>query len=256
MTASVIYTRNRGDGEGGGFEYLTATWAELEPTWASRVEPHATLAPAVLIDVSERSADESADDERAVRTIVGGDVLVRTFDAEVSTFGGNKHAYWAAIQLALEQSADDLLILEDDLSFCGNGFLRMLTFPIPVDLDWVSFFGPHILLHGRAWAGLWRTPAPSFGTLAIKFRRAPLQKILAWSRSSPDFGRFKVNDQALDLCRKDLGLRWALHVPELVEHTGVKSTQGDSMSDNRRAQSWPGPRFDALSLYSRHDLFL
>jgi len=241
---------------GSGFEYFKATWAGIEPTWNGRDSVRMALAPSVLLDIS--AVDQATADlhEMELREIVGPGVQIR-LHRQALGLRGTKLAFFGALALALESSADDLLVLEDDLAFCRNGYLRMLTFPVPADLDWVSFFGPQILVRAKVWAGLWRVPAPSFGALALKFKRESLSRIVDWSKTAvEDFTLFNSGDQALDRARQRLALRWGLHVPELVEHMGARSTQGDEMTEERTAKSWPGPSFDALTLWSRHDLFL
>jgi hypothetical protein len=257
VTATVILTRRRA---GAGFEYFKQTWEGMRGAWETNAEVRMSMAPRVQLDVSGLELEQAEADEADVRAIVGPGVVIWRFRApDDLNFGGTKHAYWGALTGLLEgTAADDLLVLEDDLAFCKNGFLRMLTFPLPADLDWVTFFGPQILVRAKAWAGLWRVPAPSFGTLAIKFRRESLRRIVIWPAQSPDeFMSFVAGDQALDRCRLRHGMRFGLHVPELVEHRGAISTQGDHLEhEERSAKSWPGPEFDALTLFGRHELYL
>lgn len=183
----------------------------------------------------------------------------RSFSRPPGTFAGNKLAYWAALEEALRlcDGSDSAIVLEDDLAFCQNALRRMATFPIPRDCDWLAFYSPATFQGKQSFPGLWRTPTPVLGCQALKFSRKALARLVEWS-SMLDFQRFTSSDQSLELARVLLGMKYAAHCPELVQHVGEDSAVERGMSLDsmrwRRAQTFSAT-LDAMALFSRDDLY-
>jgi len=190
--------------------------------------------------------------------------------------GGNKWPYWRLLEVALDVVGEggEAITLEDDVEFCTNAVTRMLTFPIPRDVDAVQFFSAWLFGIGLAepHPGLWRTPCLVQGTQAIKFPGRSLKKLVAWGRSD-EWQKFNESDVALGLAQQRLGLRIANHLPDIAQHTGHVSVVSHGMlveggiSDDdtrdradhsladRTSKNFPGTAFDAMRLYARHDLY-
>lgn len=256
MSATVILTRKRPDV---GFKYLAPMWNQMASTWANAIAVRPFLAPSILLDASGLTPDVVAEHEGELRALVGPGIQIRT-QVGPRPLNGNRRAYWCALELAHELAAPEALVVEDDVEWCGNGYLRALTFPMPPDLDIVAFFAPHVFQTSKMWAGLWRTPAPLGSTACLKFRRAALATILS---KTPDLaadvtllGAVGQSDQALEMVRRAQGLRWGAHCPELVQHVGEVSNNGpdEDVVDHRYSRTW-SPRLDGLAFAGRHDLF-
>ncbi len=190
--------------------------------------------------------------------------------------GGNKWPYWRLLEVALDVVGEsgDAVTIEDDVEFCRNAVTRMLTFPIPRDVDAVQFFSAWLFGVGIAEPvpGLWRTPCVVQGCQAIKFPGRTLRKLVAWSRS-PEWQKYNESDVALGLAQQRFGLRIANHLPDIVQHTGAVSAVSHGMLDeggisdemtraraddslaDRTSKNFPGRDFDAMRFYARHDLF-
>jgi hypothetical protein len=239
----VIYvlTCSRGD----GFDYLE----QLLDRWEENLPP-----PTVVCDVSQRSAEEQVADETFLRSLVP---MVVPYRRPEGTLGGNKLAYWHCLELAAAAGAD-ALILEDDVEPCTNALRRMSIFEIPRDLGFVTFFAPVVFQGGKQYPGLWRTPTPLHGTQAIKFSRATLRALVDWG-STPESLAHSASDMAIANATIRLGIKHGAHCPELVQHTGDLSSVSPSLklADRfRTSLTFPGRKFDALSLYAVNKAFL
>jgi hypothetical protein len=169
---------------------------------------------------------------------------------------GNKWAYWRCLELAAA-AGGDLILLEDDLSFCRNAVRRMMLFPVPSDLGLVSFFSPRILETASAIPGLWRPPRFTYFTQAIKFSESCLLRLVAW-KNDRRWQQYTASDNALMVALTNLGIRYGVHCPDLVQHTGDISECTplcDQVSEQRVSKMWPGPGFDALSLFAHDELY-
>jgi predicted amidohydrolase YtcJ len=120
--------------------------------------------------------------------------------------------------------------------------------------------------------GLWRTPATVQGCQAIKFPARTLKKLVAWARL-PEWQKFNESDVALGLAQQRMSMRIANHMPDIVQHTGHVSVVSHGMLEEagitdeftrnlasaslpgRVSANFPGKHFDAMKLFSRHDLF-
>lgn len=169
---------------------------------------------------------------------------------------GNKLPYWHLLTIGREMGGD-LIALEDDLWFATNGVRRMATFLIPRDVAWVQFFSPRILVAPDSPPGLWRPPGgTSLFLQAAKYSAAGLAQLVDW-RHDPLFNRFAESDTALALAEHSIGLRYAVHSPDLVQHRGEQSEANPNtkLDQWRRSATWPGAHFDALELFRRDDLY-
>ncbi len=190
--------------------------------------------------------------------------------------GGNKWPYWRMIELAHELTGpgDAALLLEDDLEFAPNSLMRMLTFPCPRDVSAVMFFNGFLFKQPKQHPGLWRTPAPVQGCQAIQFSRQTLELLVRWKAADFEWQKHNESDVALGVAQQRLRLRFAAHLPDVVQHVGSVSLVGhgmlaeagitdpgqialtnDSVRD-RTSCNYAGPHFDCMRLYARHDLYL
>lgn len=226
----------------GGFEYLDRTLAGLD-----RERADVDFAGYVVCDNSTDAQYPSVPDGWRLQS----------YARPEGTVQGNKHAYFEALAAALRLGDGDALVFEDDIELCSGALRRMSTFPIPRDCDFLMFFAPAVLQGAQSFPGLWRTPTPVMGTQAIKFSRNALARIVDW-RTSVDFQKFRSSDQSLELARRVLGLKYAAHCPELVQHIG--STSADSPGIDLDGLRWRraltfSPKLDAMALYARDDLY-
>ncbi len=190
--------------------------------------------------------------------------------------GGNKWPYWRLIELAheLTPTGDQALLLEDDLEFAPNSLLRMLTLQVPRDCNAILYFNGFLFRQKQTHPGLWRTPAPVQGCQAIAFSRTTLELLVRWARDDDEWQKFNESDVALGLVQERLRLRFASHLPDLVQHVGNVSAVQHGMLDeakiddaevvsladqslrNRTSLNYVGPHFDCMRLFARHDLYL
>jgi len=225
----------------------------------------------VLVDGSEEDAAELAE-------LAPGWMVHRHERRPGTWLGGNKWPYWRLLELARETTAalGDAVLLEDDLELCRNAIGRMALFPIPSDVDAVHFYNGFYFSGPRAHPGLWRTPAAAMGCQAIKYPRRTLERLVDW-KTKEEWQKHNESDVALGLAQARLGLRFACHMPDIVQHVGAVSLVSHGMfseagvplegagADARRdadrtlggrvSVNYPGKRFDAMSLFSAHDLF-
>src|SRR5882672_5337339 len=194
----IVLTRFRPDGI--GFKYFEQTWSAimLEAGGTALGDPPLGTF-GVTVDVSDFDEDATAEQITELRRIIGQRTILEVYRRPLGSLPGNKLAYWTALRMAAELEGDPV-ILEDDLEFCGNAVTRMASFPIPHDLDWVSFFAPHVLPVGRMFAGLWRTPAPALATVAVKYARSSLDRLIDFA-NRPEFEKYRSSDQTLEECR-------------------------------------------------------
>lgn len=189
--------------------------------------------------------------------------------------GGNKWPYWRLLQLANEETShlDEALTLEDDLTFPINALTRMVTLRNPRDVDVMQFFSGFLFTQKETHPGLWRTPAPVQGCQALKYSAAALDRVVQWSKH-PEWQKYNESDVALGLAQTRLGLRFANHLPDIVQHAGAVShvSQGmlveagitDQLTRDvatkslagRTSATYPGDAFDCMRLFGRHDLYL
>lgn len=239
-SALVVLTCPRDDDE--PFGYLNGTLAQIERERAFGAD---VVAPTVVCDNTSSPA---------APTVPPGWGL-HFFSRPPGTIHGNKWAYWEAFRVAAAADVD-AVILEDDVAFCPRAVARMSLFPIPSDLGFVQFFAPASLQVAKMYPGLWRTPAPALCTQAIKFTRATLKRLVEW-QGSQTFASFKESDQALELARVELGIKFAAHCPELVQHIGAKSvaTPGEGLEYDLRHSKTFSARLDAMALFARQELY-
>lgn len=202
----------------------------------------------------------------------GADWAWCRFEKDPTTWiGGNKATYFHILGLAARLELD-ALIVEDDLIPSRNAYTRALLFPVPSDVAFVQFFSGFTLRNKDMEPGLWRTPATVQGTQAIKFPLRTLRALTDWQKNDPEFLKYRGSDDALELARRRLALRPACHCPDIFEHDGLVSAVSEGMMleggitdvpdearalhlSNRQSKTWPGPTFDAIRLFARHDLF-
>ncbi len=189
--------------------------------------------------------------------------------------GGNKWPYWRLLELAKEETRDldEALLLEDDLTFPINALTRMVTLRNPRDVDVMQFFSGFLFKERQTFPGLWRTPAPVQGCQALKYSAAALARLVDWSKN-PEWQKFNESDVALGLAQQRLGLRFANHLPDIVQHAGDVSRVSQGMLveagiddqatkdiaskslAGRTSATYVGDNFDCMRLFCRHDLFL
>lgn len=174
---------------------------------------------------------------------------------------GNKLPYWHLLRTARDQYKSDLVALEDDLIFCRNAVRRMAIFPIPADLAWVQFFSPTVFRHFDCHPGLWRPPLGSSLFLqAAKFPLRSLHTLCEWQDSEPGFAMYGASDQALPFAARFYEWNYGAHAPDLVQHAGVISQAQDDpnldkLDEWRTSCMWGGPKWDAMQLFQRDDLY-
>ena len=202
--------------------------------------------------------------------------VVRYERPEGQWLGGNKWPYWRMLQLAHEITppGDDALLLEDDLEFPPNALLRMLTLPVPRDVNAILFFNGFLFRQKQTHPGLWRTPAPVQGCQAIKFTRPTLELLTRWATDDDEWQKYNESDVALGVVQQRLRLRFASHLPDVVQHIGNVSavqhgmiqeagiTDGETLSAadvsirDRTSVNYVGLHFDCLRLFNCHDFYL
>lgn len=238
MISVVVLTCPRG----GAFEYLEQTLAAFEKERAD-------------VDFEGTIVCDNSDDPALFDSSHGW--AVASFMRPAGTLKGNKLAYWRALEMALLSGHGDALVFEDDIALCSGALRRMATFPIPRDCDFLMFFAPAVLQGANSYPGLWRTPTPVMGCQAIKFSRRALARLVEW-KASLDFQKYAASDQSLELARVLLGMKYAAHCPELVQHVG--ETSADSPGWDLDSRRWRraltfSANLDAMALYARDDLY-
>jgi len=220
----------------------------------------------VVVDGTEEDAAELAE-------LAPGWMVHRHQREPGNWLGGNKWPYWKILELARDTSGPfgDAVILEDDVELCRNAVARMTLLPVPRDLDGIHFFNGFYFRGERVHPGLWRTPAAVMGCQAIKFTRRCLERLVDW-RTKPEWQKFNESDNAIGLAQARLGLKFGCHMPDIVQHVGAVSVVSHGMfaeagvpEDGRRdadrtlggrvSVNYPGARFDAMSLFSAHELY-
>lgn len=246
MTAIAILTCPRATAN--PWEYFTSTVDHIE---SEEIDPH----PRLVVCDGEYSGPALGDRWEVLE--YPRQELPESPDA-VRLRRGNKAPYFWLLEQAHRRFNGDVLVLEDDLTFCLNAVRRMISLPIPADCAWVQFFSPH-LFFPEAQPGLWRPPHGSFlFCQAIKFTGRTLHQLTDWARTDPSFGKFVESDQALALASYRLGLDYGAHCPDLARHAGdvsVASGPTATAEGKRQAKIFPGPDFDAMTLYARDAQF-
>jgi hypothetical protein len=178
------------------------------------------------------------------------------FHRPAGSLPGNKLPYWNALEIASHRAGDAALVFEDDVALCPNALRRMVSFPIPRDLDFVMFYAPAVFQNPRVFPGLWRTPTPVIGTQAIKFRKDALWKLVEFSRLAA-FGAYTASDEMLEAARVMLGMKYGAHCPEIVQHVGEESAvdYGADLSHRWRRAHTFAASLDAMALYARDEYF-
>jgi hypothetical protein len=217
--------------------------------------------------------DGTAEDVQQLSAIAGRSWTVVRYDRpEGQWLGGNKWPYWRLIELAAELTGpgDEALLLEDDLEFAPNALLRMLSLPVPADCHVVSFFNGFLFRQPKLHPGLWRTPAPVQGCQALKYSRAALELLVRWKASDFEWQKFNESDIALGLAQERLRMRFACHLPDVVQHVGNVSavshgmmieagitevSAADRSLAERTSINYVGPHFDCMRLFAFHDLY-
>ncbi len=224
----------------------------------------------IVVDGTPEQAAELAG------VVTGAWAIERFARPEGMWLGGNKWPYWKLLELALDQVGADgeASVLEDDIEFCLNALTRMSLFPIPPDVDLAQFFSAWVFGVGLAepTPGLWRTPTPLAGCQAIKFPARTLKKLVAWGKV-PEWQKYNESDVALGLAIQRLSMRIGTHMPDIVQHVGDVSVVAHGMLSEagvtdeltravadrslggRISINFPGKHFDAMKLFSRHDLY-
>ena len=167
---------------------------------------------------------------------------------------GNLRAFMGVFELAQERNVDRLLFLEDDIVVCKNAVPRMLNTQVPDDSAFVSFFDMKELPYGAA-AGMYKVSTMGkdgrgyWGSQALLWPRRTIDYMLAHKHEIFQ-GQSKHSSDCLFgyqlLCSP--WPRYAIHVPNLVEHTGIISAIWSWIPKvNRKATNFPGEGFDALA---------
>ena len=219
---------------------------------------------------------DGSQDDKAELLAIAPDWNVVRFERPLGTWlGGNKWPYWELLNIANDNTADrdEALLLEDDIVFCINALTRMLTLRNPRDVDVMQFFSGFIFRDKETFPGLWRTPAPVLGCQALKYSSACLRRLIDWQKN-PEWQKYNESDVALGLAQTRLGLRFANHLPDIVQHVGDASAVSEGMiveagiDDDvtkgaakksllgRVSVTFPNHPFDAMRLFARHDLYL
>jgi len=160
---------------------------------------------------------------------------------------GNRDAFFAALKFAYENK-EDLLFLEDDLRFCKNAIPYMLGFSVPLGIGWVQFFTPGPVRRDHAPGLHIAPPGTSMFNQALLFPVDTLRRLTDWNDVAGC--DMQASDGALKQASRELGISWASHVPDLVQHIGEVSVY----DDGRRLEWWrksgdfPGEAFDAMTL--------
>lgn len=221
--------------------------------------------------------DGTFDDVQELRTVTGPDWTIHRYERPPGQWlGGNKWPYWRLLEIAFATSApgDDALCLEDDLEFPPNSLLRMLLLKIPRDVGVVQFFSGFLFRQPRMHPGLWRSPAPVQGCQALKYSRETLALLVRWKHEDAEWQKYNESDVALGLAQERLRIRFANHLPDVVQHigdvsavshgmlaeAGIDEGQELSVADRTLAErtsvNYVGPHFDCMRLFARNDLYL
>lgn len=256
----ILTSPRRGNVE--PFAYLGATLEHVKREGFVKALPRH-----ILVDGNE-------DDQRAVEELAGRDWAVHRHEHGVNWLGGNKWPYWKLLRVALEVTpkGDEAVVLEDDLQFCTNAVRRMLLLGTPDDVDALQFFSAWLFRQPNTIPGLWRTPALMQGCQALKFPRRTLELLCGWADEDPEWQKHNESDVSLGLAQQRLDLRFANHMPDLVQHVGHSSLVSHGMNEEAGIvdpehvalsdRSLPGrvsvnfsARFDAMKLFARHELY-
>lgn len=221
--------------------------------------------------------DGTTDDVEQLSQIAGPSWGVVRYERPAGQWlGGNKWPYWRMIELAHELTppGDEALLLEDDLEFAPNALMRMLLLRNPRDVNVVQFFNGFLFRQPKMHPGLWRVPAPVQGCQALKFSRETLELLVRWAKKDDEWQKYNESDVALGLAQERLLLRFASHLPDVVQHIGnvsavshgmmaeagingaVELATADRSLSERTSVNYVGPHFDCMRLFVRNDFFL
>ena len=165
---------------------------------------------------------------------------------------GNLRAFMAVFRYAQEHGCDRLLFFEDDIVACKNAVPKMLKTDVPPECAFVSFFDMKELAYGTP-RGLHRVPTAGhdgrgyWGSQAILWPKRTIDWLCQREREI-----VAVPSRASSDCLIGYHLmlspwpKYAIHVPNLVEHVGIHSAIWSWIpSVNRKSTSFPGEHFDA-----------
>ncbi len=216
-------------------DYLSDTLISLERGGVCEVS-----APRVLVVDGDRSLGPTH-----------GDWLVHSLGDLPQ---GNLRAFLGVFELAQERDVDRLLFFEDDIVVCKNAVPKMLNVQVPDDCAFVSFFDMKELPYGTA-DGMYKVSTMGadgrgyWGSQAILWPRRTIDYMVAHKHEILQ-GQNKHSSDCL-FGYQLLGSPWpryAIHVPNLVEHTGIISAIWSWIPKvNRKATNFPGEGFDALA---------
>lgn len=203
-----------------------------------------------------RAIDSSATSERRV-VLVDGDAVpsvppewsVSNFQKPPNKGGQNKWVTWRAFELASE-AGEDLLFFEDDIALCKGAVRYMERMEVPRDVAFVSLYDPYGgTVDGRPW-GLWRARMHVYSYCqALKVPLRTCRILAAGVDEMRETLRFGGSDDTLRDFGRPRNWLYAIHVPGLVQHVGVKSCVGtQGLEGSRVSRSYPGDHFNALSL--------
>jgi hypothetical protein len=167
---------------------------------------------------------------------------------------GNTLPTWRAWRAAVEESAGysppaRILFLEDDVIACRHAIDRAFALGVPSDVALVQYF--------NAWAfrthepGFYRPPPMRFlCNQALCWNRSALERVIE-TASKAEAPYHRAADTALASVLDELGLTFAVHVPDLFQHTGDSSalTPGERLGA-RQSSTFPGTGWSAMQLFA------
>lgn len=152
-------------------------------------------------------------------------------------------------------SADRYAIFQDDIVCCRNlrGYLERCAFPARAYLN--------LYTHQRnqdeapAETGWFASNQVGLGALALVFDRSTVVTLLSQQafllrprKTGARHQGWKAIDDAIIAALRGVKYKEYCHMPSLVQHTGDESTMGNNREAVRRAPSFRGEAFDALTL--------
>jgi hypothetical protein len=180
---------------------------------------------------------------------LGLDVTYR--NPPVRAFG---NFYLGLLELAIrEPRADRYAIFQDDLVICANARQYLEACENPPRGYWNLYTFPHNLRRCNGHEGWSHSDQMGKGAVALTFSREAAKTLLCqWHMvvkpEDPKRGH-KNLDGCIITAMKAVGFKEYIHNPSLVQHTGDKSSIGNSM--HLKADSFRGEEFDALELVKK-----
>lgn len=216
----------------------------------------------IIVSTTQRSRDYLSDTVRRIDQ-TGGLSYKRTIYCD-GPFSGTQPAGWGLVQTkeragsrvallnALRGVTNDVLLLEDDLALCANAVTAMVSYPIPNDAAFVSFFDERTPPGARGLQIRSLDEGSFWGTLAIKLPARFIPYLYA--RSFATNGLCHGRDYALQyFAKRSPWPRYGLVFPNLVQHVGDESSVNSSRAAQmhaaglkRQSQNYPGDTYDAL----------